>query len=469
MSEQAITLAMTEALWDELTRALDDKCEVAGVLSAQLVDHGDGEVTLLGRNLTWAPADTYVDRFADGLALTSPGWVPAARTALAENSAVVFIHTHPHGHAVFSSRDDTVDAGLLRAVTGMAERANYAALVIAGTSKDPAVAARLYGRLTVTHGEPDSDPGSREPAMVDRFRIVGDRVRVLTRGPQSFADDIFDRQVLAFGRQGQATLADLHVGVVGAGGTGSAVAEQLSRLGVGRLTLIDDDVVTAATPTRGYGMTTRDTGRAKATVLAEHIEQIGFGTKVTAVIGQVQDVQARRALARTDIVFSCVDGHGARLILNRWAFAHLAPVIDTAVLVGTEDGTVAGIDARVTWLAPGTACLLCRGRLDPALAYAEMLDPDERHRLAGEGYVRTAGTAQPAVISLTSLVSSLAVTETLMRLFGLADTTPSELLMRITDRDLRKNRLPPRQGCFCSDPNYSGRGFTQPHLDLMWP
>lgn len=102
----------------------------------------------------------------------------------------------------------------------------------------------------------------------------------------------------------------------------------------------------------------------------------------------MQDAPARRALARADIVFSCVDGHGARLILNRWAFAHLAPVIDTAVLVGTEDGIVAGIDARVTWLAPGTACLLCRGRLDPTLAYAEMLDPDERHRLAGEGYAR---------------------------------------------------------------------------------
>ena len=226
--------------------------------------------------------------------------------------------------------------------------------------------------------------------------------------------------------------------------------------------------MTAATPTRGYGMSTRDTGRPKATVLAEHIEQIGFGTRVAAVIGQVQDIQARRALARADIVFSCVDGHGARLILNRWALAHLAPVIDTAVLVGTEDGIVASIDARVTWLAPGTACLLCRGRLDPALAYAEMLEPDERHRLAGEGYARDAGTPQPAVVSLTSLVSSLAVTETLIRLFGLADTTASELLMRVTDRDLRKNRLPQRQGCFCSDPNYSGRGFTQPHLDLMW-
>ena len=467
MREQTITLAMTEVLWDELARALDDEREVAGVLSAQLVDPGDGEMTLLGRNLTWAPGDAYAGRFADGLALTSPGWVPAARAALAEGSIVVLVHTHPRGRAMFSRNDDAVDAALLPTVTGMAERARYAALVIAGTPGTPTVAARLYDRPTVTPG--DSDDGSPGPTNVSRFRIIGNRVRVLTSGPQSFADDVFDRQIRAFGHDGQATLAGLHIGVVGAGGTGSAVAEQLARLGVGRLTLIDDDVVTAATPTRGYGMRTRDTGQAKAAVLAGHIEQIGFGTRVVPVIGQLQDVQARHALAHADIVFSCVDGHGARLILNRWAYAHLAPVVDTAVLVDAEDGVVAGIDARVTWLAPGTACLLCRGRLDPALAYAEMLNPEERHRLAGEGYAREAGTPQPAVISLTSLVSSLAVTEVLMRLFGLADPAPSELLVRVTDRDLRKNRLPQRQGCFCSDPNYSGRGFTQPHLDLMWP
>ncbi len=203
-------------------------------------------------------------------------------------------------------------------------------------------------------------------------------------------------------------------------------------------------------------------------VLAEHIEQIGLGTRVAAIVGQVQDVEARRALAHADIVFSCVDGHGGRLILNRWAYAHLAPVVDIAVLVDAEDGVIAGIDGRITWLAPGAACLLCRGRLDAALAYAEILDPAERHRLAGEGYAREAGSPQPAVVSLTSLVSSLAVTEVLMRLFGLADPAPTELLARVTDRDISKNRLPQRQGCFCSDPGYSGRGFTKPHLDLMW-
>ena len=469
MSERAVTFALTESLWHKLARALDDNREVAGVLSAKLVDVGDGVITLLGRTLTWAPEDCYASRSADGLALTSAGWVYAARAALAEDSVVVFVHTHPHGQPVFSRRDDTVDEALVQAIAGMSGHARYAALVIAGTPVKPAIAGRVYRQPPVAAGDPNCVDGPGQPIPVGRFRVLGDRLQVFDGGQQSFADDVFDRQVRAFGREGQAILAGLHAGVVGAGGTGSAVAEQLGRLGIGRLTLVDDDIVTAATPTRGYGISTRDTGRAKAAVLAEHIEQIGLGTVVAPVIGQVQDIEARRALAHADVLFSCVDGHGARLILNRWAYAHLVPVIDIAVLVDANDGVIAGIDGRLTWLAPGTACLLCRGRLDPARAYAEMLDPADRHRLAGEGYAVEAGTPQPAVVSLTSMVSSLAVTEVLMRLFGLADPTPTEMLVRVADRDVRKNRLPQRQGCFCSDPGYSGRGFAEPHLDLMWP
>src|SRR3989442_2474424 len=48
-----------------------------------------------------------------------------------------------------------------------------------------------------------------------------------------FRSPFFERQVLAFGAESQALLQQLHVGVVGVGGTGSAVVEQLARLGVG--------------------------------------------------------------------------------------------------------------------------------------------------------------------------------------------------------------------------------------------
>lgn len=450
-----ITLAVTAALAEELTAPLADRRETAGILAARVVDGPDGRA-LLGRSIVWAPPDTYLDRRDDGLALRSTGWVPAARAALAGGSTPVFVHTHPGGRAEFSARDDQVDHALRATLTALGSDP-YASLVLAGDPSAPAAAARV------------DLAGALEP--VAKIRIVGDRLRILTATTDdpTVEAEVFDRQIRVFAGAGQQVLTALHVAVVGAGGTGSATAEQLARLGVGTITIIDDDLVTEPTPTRGYGTTVADLGRPKADVVAAHLRKVGLGTRAYTVVAPVQDVASRHALASADAVFSCVDGHGARLLLNRWAYAHLAPVIDLAVLVSATDGALTGIDGRVTWLAPGAACLLCRGRLDPAAAYAEMLAPEERRRLAGEGYAPEAETRQPAVVTLTSLVASLATTELLNRLFGLADPAPTEILALAQQRELRRNRLPQRPGCFCSDPRFLGRGAEQPYLDLMWP
>jgi molybdopterin/thiamine biosynthesis adenylyltransferase len=217
-------------------------------------------------------------------------------------------------------------------------------------------------------------------------------------------------------------------------------------------------------------MTTADIGRPKAEVLASHLSKIGMPASIQAICAPLQAQDSLRELAAADVVFSCVDGHGARLILNRWAYAYLAPVIDLGILVSADlrTASVVGIDGRVTWLGPGASCLLCRGRIDPGIAYAEILNPSERKRLAGEGYVPDAATRQPAIVTLTTLVASLATTELLQRLFGLADSAPTEILVRVHGRDLRKNRIPHRPGCFCSDPEFLARGPEDPHLDLMW-
>jgi molybdopterin/thiamine biosynthesis adenylyltransferase len=335
--------------------------------------------------------------------------------------------------------------------TGRMGGGGYGSLVLAGTRDEPTAAGRLFLDDTAT------------PA--GKFRIAGHELRliIVRRGTAALAET-FDRQIRIFGSEGQDVLAAFNVAVIGAGGTGSATAEQLARLGTGAITIIDDDIVTAATPTRGYGTTTADLGRPKAEVLAEHLIKTGMSATVTPVTAPIQEPAARTAIASADIAFSCVDGHGARLILNRRAYAHLAPVIDLAVLITADTGTVTGIDGRVTWLSPGTACLLCRGRLDPALAYAEMLDPAERKRLAGEGYAPDAGTPQPAVVTFTSL----GTTELLHRLFGLADPNPTEILALVRQRQISCNRLPQRPGCFCADPAFLRRGTQPPHLNLTW-
>ena len=475
---QQTRLAITEDDFAEFARALDDNDECAAVIAASLVrgrgNDPTGAVTFIGRAVSWVPVTAYLERNSQSLSIASDGWVPAFRAAIRDGLVPVFVHTHPAGTAHFSRLDDQVDDALAHAARAFGAP-GYASMVVAGGSDSPAVIARF--QLFDEHTE-----RLDQWISVNAVRVAGASLQLLLpptdpqpvddstsdRHPVDLDAETFDRQVRMLGRDGQQTLTATNVAIIGVGGTGSAVATQLARVGVGTITLVDDDDVTAPTPTRGHGIRVSDIGQAKVATLGSHLREIGLGTEIVEVNDSLNTPRALEAIQHADVVFSCVDGHGARLILNRFAYAHVAVVIDLAVLVSLT-GQRTDIDERVTWIGPGAACLLCRGRLDPALANAENLDPERRRQLAGEGYVQAAETPQPAIVTLTTLVASLATTELLLRLTGIGSTDATELLLRPHLGDLRRNRIPQRPGCFCSDPRFLGRGLKAPYLDLLWP
>lgn len=490
MAERTVTrVAVRAEQFAELTGTLDLPVETAAVLgTAATTAAGTTDMALLGQTLTWVPGDAYLERHGFGLSIASTGWVPAFRSAINSGLVPVFIHTHPGGKAFFSSYDDDVDAALAAAARDLGASA-YASVVVAGSTEAPAVVARacIFDSSPARGGADGSNPV--EFHDVEAVRVAGPALRLMVTPNYSKlpgrsdsgedgdgsngADDLgefgaFDRQVRMLGADGQRMLATTNVAIIGAGGTGSAVAVQLARIGVGSICLVDDDVVTAPTPTRGHGMRVADVGRPKVGVLGAHLRDIGLGTHIVEVQAPLHSAAAIEAIQHADVVFSCVDGHGARLILNRFAYAHLAVVVDLAVLVAVR-ANGAEVDERVTWIGPGAACLLCRGRLDSAQAYAENLDPEARRRLAGEGYVQAAETPQPAVVTLTTLVAALGASEFLLRFVGIGSDAATELLLRPHVGELRRNRLKQRPGCFCSDARFVGRGQKQPYLDLMWP
>ena len=446
------TLALPESTWRSLVDWLRDERELAGVLLARVIED-DGGITILARELCPTPEASYLDRRTDGLSVRSTGWLPAVRKSLGDNAMALFVHTHPHGRAFFSSSDDRVDEELRTAFQHLAAVPRYASVVIAGDAPSPVVAARL------STGE------EYEPISV---RVVGDSLTISPGTPNVRQLPTFDRQLRALGRDGQQILRTLTAGVVGAGGTGSPVFEQLVRLGVGSIVVVDDDVVTPPTVARGYGSGVGDVGRPKVEVLRDLAARIGLGTEVEAVVGNIRDRTSVEALRHCDVVFCCADGHAARLVLNRWAYWHLAPVIDVAVLVSSLNERVIGVDGRLTWLAPGTACLLCRERIDPTMAYAEQLDPKERRSLADQGYAPELDEPQAAVVTYTTVMAGMAVTELLNRLFGLADTRATEYLVRLHDRSISANRRNSRPHCFCNSLASYGRGIDEPYLDLIW-
>ncbi|MFY9532130.1 MAG: ThiF family adenylyltransferase, partial [Candidatus Acidiferrales bacterium] len=237
----SVTLAFTEDLWDDLCGALSDNLETAGIILAGKAETDLG-LTLLARSTSWVPERHYIERGPDGLSISSPGFVPAIKTALGDQSIPVFFHTHPRGAAGPSRRDDRVDEQLKAFVPRRSRQPYYVSLIVAGTGDEPTFTGRVYLEA------------SDQPLAISRLRVIGRRWWLLpaadARHIAASEPSAFDRQVRAFGAEGQRLLRTLRIGVVGAGGTGSAVCEQLIRLGVGSVTVIDHDVLSESNLTR---------------------------------------------------------------------------------------------------------------------------------------------------------------------------------------------------------------------------
>jgi hypothetical protein len=317
-------------------------------------------------------------------------------------------------------------------------------------------------------------PEAGGPIRVDRLWCVGDAWQLY----QSFESSrveipaIFDRSVRAFGPAIQGTLGDLSIGIVGCGGTGSALAEQLVRLGVRHLTLIDADTLTASNITRVYGSKPADVGRPKVELQRDHLKAIAPDLVCRIHRSMVTLQSTARELTCCDIVFGCTDDNAGRLVLSRLSTFLLTPVIDVGILLTSDHaGKLSGIDGRVTILSPGAACLVCRDRVDLARAAIELRTPDERRRLEDEGYAPALAGIEPAVVSFTSAVASAAINELLERLIGYGPAPrPSEVLMRWHEREISLNVAAPRPGHYC-DPalNKIGIGGGEPFLEQSWP
>ena len=99
-----------------------------------------------------------------------------------------------------------------------------------------------------------------------------------------------------------------------------------------------------------------------------------------------------------------------------------------------------------------------------------MLTPDEHRRLADEGYAPGLPGVEPAVVTYTTQVAATAVSELLERLVHYGpDLAPSEVLLRLHEREISTNDHQPRQRHYCHpDAGKLGLGVTEPFLEQTW-
>jgi molybdopterin/thiamine biosynthesis adenylyltransferase len=455
-----VTVAFAEAHWQEIINSLSDDRETAAVLLAGVAEDADRLLLTVNR-VVWIPEDAYEYRDRRQLRISSKGWMPLLKYAANGRWCPIFLHTHPTANPEPSARDDRVDEALRPTFQMRADSDLYVSLVLGIVDDKPTLSGRVY---ELDHA----------PMPVSRIRIAGRQLRV----QRAFADesggdaldlDPYDRQILAFGEAVQRVLRDLRVGIVGGGGTGSCVAEQLVRLGVGSVVLIDDDILTSTNLTRIYGSRRADVNRPKVEVLHDYLTSIGLHTQVEPQIANITRRAGMELLRSCDLVFGCTDNHSSRAVLSRLAYWYLIPVIDMAVVIKSEEARIIGVYGRVTFAAPGEPCLLCRGEIDGRRAAEERYSDPERVRLSEEGYAEGLDDDDPAVIAFTTMTAAHAVADFLQRLFGFrASSLSGKYRLQISDKTIGHPASSIRDGCHCASGVKWGRADHDPPLDMAW-
>ncbi len=336
--------------------------------------------------------------------------------AASAGCGLLFVHSHPDaGHPIGFSPIDVSSLRDLAATICPLLEGPFAAAVVHEVG---------WGGALV---------GSAELKPIRSIASVGQGLRFLSPPPARSRDEeaLDSRQRDALGAAHE-RLRSLSVAVVGTGGLGSPLAEQLVRMGVAKLILLDDDVLdTESNARRVFGTGRSDVVGAspapKAEVVAAHLRGLGLGTEVAAVVGDVTREAAFRHLLDVDLVFGATDTHASRAVLNDLPSTYLLPVLDLGVRVGNRaDGALAGLVAEVRLLTPERPCLWCRGLLDPDAIRAENLPATERRALQREGYLANSiGAPVPSVAALTVMGSGMGACTLLGLLAGEEEELPS--------------------------------------------
>jgi hypothetical protein len=221
-----------------------------------------------------------------------------------------------------------------------------------------------------------------------------------------------DRNERLFGAEGQLAISETRITIVGLGGLGSHVAQQLAYLGVANYRLVDNDLVGESSLNRLVGGVPGDASQhcAKVDVAERNIRAIQPSAIVQTFPALLQDPRAALAFEGADFIVGCLDNDLSRLRLTEIAMRIRVPYLD---LASDIDPVVPSYGGRVFLAIPGIRCLSCVGVLDQAqLRRAAMTYEEGRadDRIYGVSRRALDGSG-PAVVSVNGVVASLAVTE----------------------------------------------------------
>ena len=159
--------------------------------------------------------------------------------------------------------------------------------------------------------------------------------------PHTMPDTLTHTQAMRYNRQivlpqidldGQEKICQAKVLIVGMGGLGTAVAQSLCGSGVGKLTLVDDDIVTATNLPRQWLYSNDQCGMQKVIAAKEKLTMINPECDVFT-IGERLSEQALQSVAESHhVIVDCTDNLAARQLNNAVSWQTKTPLVSGAAI-----------------------------------------------------------------------------------------------------------------------------------------
>jgi molybdopterin/thiamine biosynthesis adenylyltransferase len=172
-----------------------------------------------------------------------------------------------------------------------------------------------------------------------------------------------DEQLLRYSRhllledidvEGQEKLLQAHALVIGAGGLGSAAAPYLAAAGIGKITLVDHDVVELTNLQRQVIHTEQMIGKSKVVSGQQFLGQLNSSIQVDIVQEKATTNLLAKLLPTVDVVLDCTDNFNTRQLINDACVQYQTPLVSGSAL--RFDGQVSVFDPRAK-TSPCYACI----------------------------------------------------------------------------------------------------------------
>ncbi|MES0321214.1 ThiF family adenylyltransferase [Citrobacter sedlakii] len=405
------------------------------------------------------PVDYYACRSRTRDYISWPGTSieNAIDMAEAHNLSIVLVHSHPGGMLAFSDMDDDSDRNVIPALFEAIESSD----VLHGSAimtPDGAIRARLYNHQL------DMIP-------VNSVHCAGDELMFW----QLTDSDSVQPHPMAFSTQMGKDLKSLTACVVGVSGTGSIVVEQLARLGVGRLILIDFDEIEYKNLNRIINSTMEDarSHTAKVISIANALNTYRDDLEVVTVKASLATREGIISAGMADVMFCCVDSFEGRHMCDRVAAAFLQPLFDVAVTIPTrqtESGvTIGDVCGRVDYVKPGGSTLADRGVYTPETLrreYLQKVAPDVLDEQVAEGYIKGITDEAPSVITLNMRAASDCVMEFIARKYPFRHDPNSKRARSVFSLAASDVDFMSESDFACAPNPHLGRGLIEPLMGM---